>query len=829
MAKSSADRGSGFRRISRLGAALGLSTAPLPLSSAWAQSLPDLSLAGLDARLGDVAWAAVTAGTALAALVAFGLLIRSRRDERAVASEREVAALRSALDRTEALLDADDQKTVIWESTIAEPRVFGGLAERVGAPSGKAAFLAFDTWLNGESAAQLTEAIDKLRREGEGFQIAVRAAGGVLIEASGRTSGRRAVLRLRELTGERRSFAELKEQAIFVINEMTALRALADILPLPLWRRNRTGRLTWVNAAYARAVEAEDAEAVLASGIELLPTRTREAVRETMRGGTAFDAVAGAILAGDRRQLRVLEAPIEDGAIGAAIDVSDLQATREELQRITQSHARTMDRLAAGIAIFGKDRHLLFHNAAFRALWDLPAEWLAAAPEEGDILDQLRADRKLPEQSNYREWRAKHLAAYGTRDQCDYLWHLPDARTLRVVALPDADGGMTYIYEDVSGQIALESRLTALSQLQGETLDHLVEAVAVFGTDGRLRLFNPVFADIWRMSPTMLKSEPHVSDIIAECRALYVETRAWEDIHAAVTDMDRDEQAVGRMRRPDGSVIDYATVALPEGMTMLTFVDVTDSARVERVLKERNEALEAADRLKSDFIQHVSYELRSPLQTIIGFSELLADAESGDLTPQQREYIEHIDSSSQSLLALINDILDLATVDAGIMTLDLGETDIQSVVAASVDGLRDRLSEQRIELAIDIPEDIGTFFVDEQRMRQILFNLVSNAVRFSNADGHIRVEATRQEDMIVFTITDDGIGIPEDVMPAIFRPFETHAAQGRRGGAGLGLSIVKSLVELHGGGIDIRSEEGRGTTVIVRMPVTPATVAVAAE
>ncbi len=130
------------------------------------------------------------------------------------------------------------------------------------------------------------------------------------------------------------------------------------------------------------------------------------------------------------------------------------------------------------------------------------------------------------------------------------------------------------------------------------------------------------------------------------------------------------------MQRPDDSVIDYATVALPEGMAMLTFVDVTDSARVERVLKERNEALEAADRLKSDFIQHVSYELRSPLQTIIGFSELLSDASSGDLTTQQREYIDHIDSSSRSLLALINDILDLATVDAGIMSLDIGEADI---------------------------------------------------------------------------------------------------------------------------------------------------------
>ena len=150
------------------------------------------------------------------------------------------------------------------------------------------------------------------------------------------------------------------------------------------------------------------------------------------------------------------------------------------------------------------------------------------------------------------------------------------------------------------------------------------KAVAVFGTDGRLRLFNPVFAEIWRLSPTMLKEEPHIGEIIAGCQALHADKAGWDEIHTAVTDMDRDVArdggTSGRMQRPDGSVIDYATVALPEGMTMLTFVDVTDSARFERVLKERNEALEAAGRLKSDFIQHVSYELRSPLQTIIGFS-----------------------------------------------------------------------------------------------------------------------------------------------------------------------------------------------------------------
>jgi signal transduction histidine kinase len=191
--------------------------------------------------------------------------------------------------------------------------------------------------------------------------------------------------------------------------------------------------------------------------------------------------------------------------------------------------------------------------------------------------------------------------------------------------------------------------------------------------------------------------------------------------------------------------------------------------------------------------------------------------------------MDHIESSSRALLALINDILDLATVDAGIMTLDVAETDIAEMVISSIEGLRDRLEEQRMQLEIVVPEDIGVFHVDAQRVRQILFNLVSNAIRFSNAGGHIRLSAKRDKDVVVFTVKDDGIGIPKESLPEIFSPFETHATQGKRGGAGLGLSIVRSLVELHGGTVEIQSEEGKGTTAIVRLPVVPASVAEAAE
>lgn len=797
--------------------------------AALAVQLPAMALGTPGFTLQDALWYAVTGGCAVAAIFAFMMLIRASEDDALRSAEAQVSELRKALDRAEALLACDDQKTIVWDTPDSSPQVLGALPERVGAPFDRKEFLAIGRWLQPDSVSQLETAVQRIRRYGEGFQFAANALNDSVLEVTGRTNGKRAIVRFRELTGERRSFAELKDQARFILGEMTAHQALAATLPFPLWRRNKLGRLTWVNKAYVEAVEAESQEAVLKSGVELLGPKVRDAIRHCHGEGKNFHDSAPAVLAGERRRLRIFDILIEDGSIGTAIDVSEVDAIREEWNRSVESNARTLDQLTAAVAVFGKDRKLRFYNAAYRIMWDLPRHLLASKPEESAILDHLRADRKLPEQANYREWRSNHLAGYQSPETREDWWHLPDGRTLRFVATPNAEGGLTYIYENVTEQLSLESQVNSLSHLQGETLDHLSEGVAVFGSDGKLQLFNPVFAEIWRLSPSLLSQAPHVSEVIEHCAALHSDADTWESVRIAVTDIEYSETLSGRMERPDLSVVDYATVALPEGMTMITFVDVSDSARMQRALSERNEALEAADRLKTDFIQHVSYELRSPLTSIIGFAEMVADETTGPLNARQSEYMDHISSSSSSLLAIINDILDLATVDAGIMELEITEVDVRGVAMSAVEGLRDRLQEQQITFSANIPSDAGIFRADENRVRQILFNVIANAIRFSNANGQIEFSATKENNWVVYTVKDDGVGIPDDMLPAVFEPFEGRGGGGRRRGAGLGLSIVKSLVELHGGSVGMESTEGVGTEVVIRLPEIPHAAAVAAE
>jgi signal transduction histidine kinase len=778
----------------------------------------------------QVAWLSALVGAVCFAVVSAAALIRARvrAEEDRAQLIGEAADLKLAADRAEAVLNADDQRVVIWSGPGETPVVMGTLPTGTGGPRSKTAFLAFGQWLDATSSKLLDGRIQALRERGETFSEILHTTAGTHVEATGRVAGSRSFVRFRNLTRERLQYVELVDRHDRQKRELDTLHGLLEALTMPVWTRDREGRLTWANRAYAKAVEALDSAQAVQNGLELLDTGARESVVASRADGPVFSRRLSVVVAGSRRVFDVVDATSGEGSAGIATDVSELEKVQVELRRTIQSHARTLDQLASAVAIFGADRRLQFYNAAYRGLFGLDTAFLESGPEDGAVLDQLRTLRKLPEQADYRSWKRDMLASYQAMEARENWWHLPGGQTLRVIANPHPQGGVTYVYENVTERLELESRYNALTRVQGETLDHLSEGVAVFGSDGRLRLWNPAFASLWSLPDEVLAGRPHVNDVIARCRSVHDDRTAWDRVRMAVAGLAETRTRVsGRLDRRDGGVIDFVTVPLPDGATLITFVNVTDTVNVERALVEKNEALEAADQLKNAFIQHVSYELRSPLTNIIGFAQLLADDNAGPLNVKQREYTGYIMDSSAALLAIINDILDLATVDAGIMELDLTEVDIAATVEAAVAGLRDRLAEAKIVLVTDVPADIGSFRADEKRIRQVLFNLLSNAVAFSHDGGRVELSCRREGEDVVFRISDQGRGIPQAYIEQVFQRFESRNAGARRRGAGLGLSIVKSFVELHGGSVEINSTEGRGTTVTCRFPVRPGMAAAA--
>jgi signal transduction histidine kinase len=589
-----------------------------------------------------------------------------------------------------------------------------------------------------------------------------------------------------------------------------------------VWARDQRGRLIFVNSAYARAVEASDSADAVACKLELLDRTARDELARAHATGEAYAGRLPAIAAGERRIFDVVDAPSGAGSAGMAIDRTEVETMRAELARMIEAHRRVLDQLATGVAIFNVDRKLIFYNTAFRSLFDLDTGLLDQSPTDACLLDTLRTARKLPEEQDFRQWKQQLYEAYRAVEPKEHMWHLPDGRTLRVVTTPNPEGGVTYLYDDVTERLAMHRRYDALIKVQSETLDHLVEAVAVFGSDGRVRLHNPAFQRMWKLSPEALDVHPHVEAVTAWTQALHDDNTVWRNLRAAVTAIDEREPIVARIERRDGMTLDMTTMPLPDGATLVTFQDISDSVNVERALRERNEALEAADGIKIEFVHHVSYELRSPLTNIIGFANLLGDATFGPLTDKQHEYLGYITVSTNALLAIINNILDLATIDAGAMSLNLSEVDIRASMDAAAEGVQDRLVKNDLTLDITAASGIGSFTADERRLRQILFNLLSNAVGFSPAGETVTLAAERRPDAVVFTVTDRGPGIPPDQKDKVFDWFETDPRGSLHRGPGLGLSLVRSFVELHGGSVTIDSTPGRGTTVTCLFPLEQA-------
>ncbi len=798
---------------------------------------PVISAAGFGQHTHNAASLAILIGMTVFATILSLLHMRERgrwsRRERELVTE--LGLLRGAHDRAEMLLNSERQVIITWTGRD-DPTIEGdvGLADGRRLGDTGTGLLAFNTWLHVADAHALESAVETLRARGTGFRFSLRSHSGRFIDAQGQALSGCAILRLRETTEEHRELLDLRLTLDEAKRGLSALGSLLDAIPQPVWRRNRDGALSWVNTAYVAAVEAGTREAAVAGGVELLDRQARDLIaredgKRLVTGGRAALRLS-AVVAGGRRVLDVTETAVESGRVGIAVDVSELESVRADLQRQMDANVRTLDQLPTAVAMFDARQRLIFHNAAYRQLWDLDQAFLDGRPLDGEILDRLRAARKLPEQADFKSWKADVLAAYRAVEANETWWYLPDGRSLRVAADPNPQGGLTYLFDDVSENMKLESRYNALMRVQAETLDTLKEPVAVFGADGRLTFANRAFATLWRLDPATLTERPRVDVVIAACRELSPDEEPWLDIRGAITGLESRAGLTCRLEVVDGTVLDCAAQPLPEGATLLTLIDITASVNVERALTDKNDALERTSRLRDTFVNHVSYELRSPLTNIIGFTQLLGDETVGALNERQREYSGHIMRSSGALLVMINDILDLASIDAGSLELSREVVDVRATVDAAVRGLEDRLADSAISLALDVPDDIGTFVADGKRVRQILFNLLSNAVGFSTPGQEVRVEVRRSDSELTLAVVDQGAGMPAEVAARVFDRFESHTLGTRHRGVGLGLSIVRSFVELHGGRVALDTRPGAGTRVTCSFPITePSPCRAAAE
>ena len=768
-------------------------------------------------------------------------LIRERRmlDENNRRAELELADLKARHERAQALLDVPDQRVVIWENREDAPVCRGQLPANTNAPSDPTQFIAFGTWLSAQSAQSFEHAVERLRQRAESFDLTVETKSGTVIEVQGRASGSHAFVRFISLSGDRAALAALEAQHTRLMQTTDTMKSLLEAIPFPVWLRDQQSQLTWANHAYVEAVDGVDLDTVSDENLHLLDENVRQQVAtahkqeiESSEGQASKASQVSQIrqrlpatVSGDRRMMDVSEVSYAGGSAGLAVDMSEVEEVQSHLRRTLESHAQTMNQLATAVAIFDEKRHLVFYNSAFEDLWQLEARFLEGEPDNGALFDALREAGKIAEQPDWSKWRNSLLQVYESTQPQENWWHLPDRRTLRVVANPQKQGGVTWVFENITEQLEMESRYIALTQVQGETLDHLSEAIAVFASDGRLKLSNPSFQKLWALEDEQVAANTPIATITRLCSQTMEDPSVWSDLSTGITGVsDARKSLSGRMMLGPDKVLDYALVPLPNGQTLLSFADVSASVNLEHTLKERNEALEAAERLKNTFIEHVSYEFRAPLTNIKGFAEMLQQPVFGPLNEKQAEYVSHIASSSNVLHSLVDNLLDLATVDAGIMELNLHQVELRDTMRAAAKGVAELLHEKHVTLNLKPARQAttdGKFVADANRVQQVLYNLLSNAVTFSPEGSSITLESRIEHDTVEFIVSDLGPGIPPEQQAILFDRFSSRAQGDGRRGAGLGLAIARSLVELHGGTLNLDTTCQEGTRFVCRFPKLP--------
>ena len=333
------------------------------------------------------------------------------------------------------------------------------------------------------------------------------------LELDGRPVSGSAVMRIRDVSGERLQLAKLRNQFALAEGALDGLRRALEAADMPAWTRDAAGAVVWCNIPYARAVDAPDDQAAIDKGGELFDPAVRREAAAAVRETGAWSRRASAVVGGERRTFDAVEARTPVGSAGVARDISEIAALRAEMERNEDDYSRMIDRLSTAVAIFDKSKRLTLYNAAYRQIWPLEPAFLDQGPSDGEILDSLRAKRQLPEQVDFPAWKTQQLNAYRAIEPSETVWHLPDGRTLRVVTSPNPKGGVTYLYDDATQSYALASQVNTLTHVQGETLDALKEGVAAFGADGRMKLFNPAFAELWRFDPALLRARPHIDEI----------------------------------------------------------------------------------------------------------------------------------------------------------------------------------------------------------------------------------------------------------------------------------------------------------------------------
>jgi len=776
-----------------------------------------------------------TTGVIAAALAALWILIAAALSIVAARRIRDASTVLSAARSLQNLLDLSPGRPLVVRAD-GSVEVDSRLLRELGfdkPPRNLAGLAGTDNGLEPDDLARLEALIAKSALSGETFECQARVGGsGRVLDVRGAPAPApeppgTTLLWLFDTSTAENERAKLAQRVSQTEAALDALTRLIEAAPFPMWYRGPDLTLGLVNSAFVEAVEGRDAADVIARSSELVgdTQEARAAAVEALETGKPSTSKQAAIVKGERRMLQIVNVPLPTGAVaGFALDVQELEDARGELARQVESQRDLVERMTAGAAQFDSDRSLIFFNQPFAAMAQLDPEWLHERPEFDRVLERMREHNRLPETRDFPSWKTERRDWFtSTEDVIEEDWIIPGGGHWRVVAQPLPEGGLRLFLEDRTEQARLASARDTLLRVRSATFDNLFEAIGVFASDGRLYLWNRRFSQVWDLDEEWLAENPRVDEMVPALARKLVNPTAAAQIREMVrkTTSDR-EPANGRLTLTDGRQFEFAAVPLPDGNALFTLVDVTDSSRIEAALRERATALEQADRVKTDFVANMSYELRTPLTSIGGFAEMLAEGYAGDLSPAAADYVQAILESVERLSKLIDNVLDLTQGDSA-HVLERERIDLGGLCRAAAEKFEVRASVKDQKLKVDIAPDSGTVIGDVRRLRESIEHLLENATSYTDRGGRIAMKTWGDDEQAFVQVSDNGAGIAKKDLPRVFNRFDRIAADPSSGEAalGLGLPLTRQFIEAHGGKVDLVSAKGKGTTVTLTIPRAP--------
>ncbi|MEQ1725360.1 MAG: PAS-domain containing protein [Sphingopyxis sp.] len=671
-----------------------------------------------------------------------------------------------------------------------------------------------------DALAQLRHAVTLAQRTAKPFDMVLRshdgqraiAVRGMPAPAALGAAGS-ALLWLSDVSDDVAKLSRLRHGREEAMAAFEAISALIEAAPFPMWFRDGHLQIALVNRAYVDAAEAGSAAEIVAQQIELVEPvaglSARDAARSAHDSNETVARVVPVTIGGTRRMVQVVDIAISDvGVAGYALDRQELEDARSENRRFADARRSMLDQMSAGVAEFAPDRSLRFVNRPFLRLFMVDQEWASSLPAFERVIDRLRDNGRTPEVRDFPGWRATRRGWFAATAMIEESWLLRDGTHLRTVAQPTPDGGLLLIFEDQTEQIQLASARDTLLRVRTATFDNLFEAVAVFAPDGRLHLWNQRFRRLWEASEEYLVDHPRIDQLLDMLSPQLADPRQKSVLREMVIGATGErQQRGGRITFADDRQFDFAAIPLPDGNALFTLIDVTDSRRIERALRERAQALEAADRVKADFLSRISYELRTPLTSIGGFAEMLDSGYAGELPEAAKSYVKAILTSTEALGQQIDTVLDLSQSEAGAMPLERRAVNLAALVQEAVAAARSDAARAQVTIAPDIRVGVGQVAGDAKRLRQAIDQLIGHALA-SFADAQFQPVGGRR--ILVFA---DGDALSAQIVVSDNGPGVelggTHA---------VGLALAKQLFRAHDGRFETVARKGEGAMVTAFLP-----------